>query len=237
VLARHAPGQPSLHVTACQIGDDTPSQCRPARVPLPSSPRKAALPAPPVHRVPRGRRSQRCRDRRPFLEPGDHLHIKQMSMPKQVWPNMAIATPRGPPGHRQRRSSTPGCSSWTRSHPPASVFPRAQHRRVSAPTQDAASSYPDTYAATGAEPGTWKDPDPRRRSNRGSGAQNRPACAATAATRRLRPVPSQRFLAPWSQAHTPSCSRQVTSTSVRMVKPGPASALAINVRRSADRPR
>ena len=56
------------------------------------------------------------------------------------------------------------------------------------------------------------------------GAQNRPACAAIAATRRLRPVPSQRFLALWSQAHTPSCSRQVTSTSIRMAKPGPASA-------------
>ena len=56
------------------------------------------------------------------------------------------------------------------------------------------------------------------------GAQNRPACAAIAATRRLRPVPSQRFLALWSQAHTPSCSRQVTSTSIRMARPGPASA-------------
>ena len=56
------------------------------------------------------------------------------------------------------------------------------------------------------------------------GPQNRPACAAIAATQRVRPVPSQRFLALWCQAHTPSCSRQVTSTSIRMVKPGPASA-------------
>jgi hypothetical protein len=51
-----------------------------------------------------------------------------------------------------------------------------------------------------------------------------PACAAIAATQRVRPVPSQRFLALWCQAHTPSCSRRVTSTSIRMVKPGPASA-------------
>jgi hypothetical protein len=59
---------------------------------------------------------------------------------------------------------------------------------------------------------------------RDQGAQNRPACAAIAAKRRLRHVPSQRFLALWCQAHTPSCSRQVTSTLIRMVKPGPASA-------------
>jgi hypothetical protein len=103
-------------------------------------------------------------------------------------------------------------------------LPEGAAPKVSAcPSAGAASSHPDTYAASGTAPGTWKDPDPRRRSNRGSGAQNRPACAAIAATRRLRPGPSQRFLALWSQAHTPSCSRQVTSTSIRMVKPGPAS--------------
>jgi hypothetical protein len=50
--------------------------------------------------------------------------------------------------------------------PPAYVFPRAQHRRS---LLSAASSYPDTYAASGPGPGTWKDPDPRRRSSRGSG--------------------------------------------------------------------
>jgi hypothetical protein len=47
----------------------------------------------------------------------------------------------------------------------------AQHRRSLPAAQGAASSYPDTYAASGPGPGTWKDPDPRRRSNRGSGAQ------------------------------------------------------------------
>jgi hypothetical protein len=64
---------------------------------------------------------------------------------------------------------------------PASVFSGAQHRR-SLPGAGAASSHPDTYAASGPGPGTWKDPDPRRRSNRGPGPQNRPACAALAAT-------------------------------------------------------
>jgi hypothetical protein len=55
------------------------------------------------------------------------------------------------------------------------------------------------------------------------GAQNRPACPAMAATRRLRPVRLNDFLALWSQAHMPSCNRQVTSTSIHMAKPGPAS--------------
>ena len=48
-------------------------------------------------------------------------------------------------------------------------LPKGAAPKVSAPAQSAASSYPDTYAASGPEPGTWKDPDPRRRSNRGSG--------------------------------------------------------------------
>ena len=93
------------------------------------------------------------------------------------------------------------------------------------PGAGAASSHPGTCAASGPRPGTWKDPDPRRRSSRGSGAQNRPACAAVAATRCLRPVPSQRFLALWRQAHTPSCSRQVTST--RMVNQARLALLAV----------
>ena len=92
---------------------------------------------------------------------------------------------------------------------------------------------PGTSAASGPEPigpRTWKDPDPRRRSSRESEAQDRPACPAATATRRLRPVPSQRFLALWCQAHTPSCSRQVTSTSIRMVRPARLALLAVTHR-------
>jgi hypothetical protein len=122
---------------------------------------------------------------------------------------------RGPDSAEAARRVAP---SWTRSHPPpASVFPRAQHRR-SLPRRRVRRAHirtPARHRAPG--PGTWKDPGPRRRSNRGPRAQNRPACAATAATRRLRPV---RLNASWlwSQAHTPSYSRQVTPTSIRMVK-------------------
>jgi hypothetical protein len=89
---------------------------------------------------------------------------------------MATATPSARRGPRRRRSSTPGCSSWTRNHPqPAAVLPESAARKVSALVWRA--HIPGTYAASGPESATWKDPDPRRRSSRGSGAQNRPACA------------------------------------------------------------
>jgi hypothetical protein len=126
--------------------------------------------------------------------------IRQMSMPKPVrartWRPPLPSARRWP---RRRRSSTPGCSSWTRNHPqPAAVLPESAARKVSALVWRA--HIPDTYAASGPESATWKDPDPRRRSSRGSGAQNRPACPAMAATRRLRPVLLNDFLALWSQA-------------------------------------
>ena len=112
-----------------------------------------------------------------------------MSMPKPVrartW---RPPLPRPAGGPRRRRSSTPGCSSWTRSHPPpASVLRESAARKVSALVWRA--HIPDTHAASGPESEAWKDPDPRRRSSRGSGAQNRPVCPAMGATRRLRPVP------------------------------------------------
>lgn len=42
----------------------------------------------------------------------------QMSMSKPVGLKMATATPSARQGPSRRRSRTPGCSSWTRSHPP-----------------------------------------------------------------------------------------------------------------------
>jgi hypothetical protein len=150
------------------------------------------------------------------------LSHRQMSMFKPVGPNMATATPLGPPGGLDSAEAARRVARVRRRRhpPPADVFPRAQHRRS---LLSAASSYPDTYAASGPGPGTWKDPDPRRRSSRGSGAQNGPArqwwLRDACGLSRLND-----FLALWSQAHTRSCSRQVTSTSIRMVKPGPAGA-------------
>ena len=66
----------------------------------------------------------------------------------------------------------------------------------------------DTHPASGPGPGTWKEPDPRRRSNRGSGAQN----GLGARQQRLRDACGlsrlNHFLALWSQAHTPPCNRR-----------------------------
>jgi hypothetical protein len=107
-------------------------------------------------------------------------------------PNMTTATPPARRGPRRRRSSTPGCSSWTRSHPqPAAVLPESAARKVSALVWRA--HIPGTYAASGPESATCKDPDPGDGAAGDQGAQNRPACPAMAATRRLRPVPSQRL--------------------------------------------
>ena len=151
-----------------------------------------------------------------------------MSMSKPVCPNMATATPsaRRVPGVAQAaQEQHAGCSRWRRNHtPPESVFPRARHGRSLPRCGELAFRTPTRHRAP--ETGTWNDPDPRRRSSRGSGAQNRPARQwrlrdACTLSRRW----SRRFLALRCQAHTPSCSRQVTSTSIRMVKPGPASAL------------
>lgn len=81
---------------------------------------------------------------------------------------MATATPSARRGPRRRRSSTPGRSSRTRSHPPpASVLPDSAARKVSALAWQA--HIPGTCAAPGPGSATWKDADPRRRSSRGSG--------------------------------------------------------------------
>ena len=103
-------------------------------------------------------------------------------------------------------------------------LPEGAAPKVSAPVQvrRAHIRTPTQHRAPNQEPGRILIPGDGAAGDQE--AQNRPACAAIAATRRLRPVPSQRFLALRCQAHTPSCSRQVTSTSIRMVRPGPASA-------------
>jgi hypothetical protein len=105
-------------------------------------------------------------------------------------PNRATVTPLGSPGpRRQYAGSLEVDAAICRQNP--SCRGRGAARTVSAAVRRA--SIRDTSAASGPEPGTWKDPDPRRRSSRGSGGQDRPAWPAMAATRRLRPVPSQRL--------------------------------------------
>ena len=74
---------------------------------------------------------------------------RRMSMRKPVCPNMAL----GLPGPRQRRSSTPGCSNRTRSHPPpASVFPMSCEgaaRKVSARCGELTFRTPTRHRARG----------------------------------------------------------------------------------------
>jgi len=150
---------------------------------------------------------------------------RQMSMPKPVGPNMATATPLGPPRAQTAQKQHAGLLELEAQPSVGSIrLPEGAAPKVSAPVQvqRAHIRTPTRHRAPNQEPGRILIPGDGAAGDQG--AQNRPACAAIVATRRLRPVPSQRFLAPWSQAHTPSCSRQVTSTSIRMVKPGPASA-------------
>jgi len=106
---------------------------------------------------------------------------------------MATATPSVRRGPRRRRSSTPGFPSWTRNHPqPATVLPRERGAEGLCP--GAASSHSGHLRGIGSrtrEPGRILIPGDGAAGDQG--AQNRPACPAMAATRRLRAVPSQRL--------------------------------------------
>jgi hypothetical protein len=101
-------------------------------------------------------------------------------------------------------------------------LPEGAARKVSASVRRAC--VPDTYAASGPnrEPGRILIPGDGAAGDQG--AQNRPACPAMAARDACGLSRLNDLLALWSQAHMPSCNRQVTSTSVHMAKPGPASA-------------
>jgi len=134
-------------------------------------------------------------------------------------PNMATATPSGRRGPRRRRSSTPDRSSWTRSHPPpASVLPESAARKVSAPVRRAHIRTPARHRAPDQQPGRILIP--------GDGAAGDQGLRTGLPARqwRLRDARGlsrlNYFLALWSQAHLPSCSRQVTSTSIYIAQPG-----------------
>ena len=137
-------------------------------------------------------------------------------------PNMASATPSARQrsgGEAARRVARVGRAAIRSRHPSS----EGAAPKVSAPVQvrRAHIRTPAQHASPSQQPGRILIPGDGAAGDQGP--QNRPACAAIAATQRVRPVPSQRFLALWCQAHTPSCSRQVTSTSIRMARPGPAS--------------
>jgi hypothetical protein len=99
--------------------------------------------------------------------------IRQMSMPKPVCPNMATATPFARRDPRQpeavRRVARGGRAAICRQNP------SSRGRGAEGRCLGAASYIRDTSAASDPEPATWKDPDPRRRSSRGSGSSEQ-AC-------------------------------------------------------------
>jgi hypothetical protein len=92
-------------------------------------------------------------------------HFMQMSMPKPVCPNMATATPLGPPGAQTAEKQHAGL-------PKLDAQPSAARIRLPEGAEGlclgAASLHSGHLRGIGPEPGTWKDPDPRRRSSRGS---------------------------------------------------------------------
>jgi len=136
---------------------------------------------------------------------------------------MATATPLGPPRTQTAQKQHAGLVELDARPSVASIRrPGGAAPKVSAPVQvrRAHIRTPARHRAPNQEPGRILAPGDGAAGDQG--AQNRPACTAIAATRRLRPVPSQRFLALWCQAHTLSCSRQVTSTSTQhgQTRPG-----------------
>jgi hypothetical protein len=87
---------------------------------------------------------------------------------------------------------------------------------------------PDTYAASGPEPGRILIPGDGAAGDQGL------RIGLPAWPWRLRDARGlsrlNDFLALWSQAYMPSCNRQVTSTSIHMAKPGPVALLAVTYR-------
>jgi hypothetical protein len=153
-----------------------------------------------------------------------HAHFGLDEHAQPECPNMATATPLGPPGPRRRRSSTPGCSSWTRNHPPPeSVFPRARHGRSLPRCGELAFRTAPRHRAPDRGPGRILIPGGGAAGDQR--AQDRPACPAMAATRRLRAVPVS--TTSWRYGLRRTCrlvTGRFTSISVHMAIPGPASA-------------
>ena len=166
-----------------------------------------------------------------------------MSMPNgRVNPNWPH---RSPPCYGHAQTSGPEHGGRHSLGPPGTQTSQKQHAgllELDAPPSVASSRLPegaapkvsasvrrthirDTYAASGPGPGTWKDAGPGRRSSRGSGglrlglpAWQRRLCDACGLSH------LNHFLTLWSQPYMPSCNRRVTSTSIHMARPGPASA-------------
>ena len=139
--------------------------------------------------------------------------IGRLSMPKPVCPDTATATLFDPPGPQTGAEAARRVARAGRQPSGARIcLSEGAARRISASVRRACS--PDTYAASGPEPGTWKDPDPRRRSSRDQEAQNRPACPAMAASVNATPTACPVSMTSWRYGLRRTC-RLVTGRSHR----------------------
>jgi hypothetical protein len=105
-------------------------------------------------------------------------------------PNMATATPsaRRGPAEAARRVARAGRAAIRRQHPSSL---RARRGRSLPWCGELTFRTPTRHRAPNQQPGRILIPGDGAAGDQG--AQNRPACPAMAATRRLRPVPSQRL--------------------------------------------
>ena len=115
-----------------------------------------------------------------------------MSMHEPVCPNMATVTPLGSQW-AQTAQKQHARSLKVDAQPSAARIrlPEDAARKVSASVRRA--YLPDTYAASDPEPEPGRTLIPGDGAAGDQGARNRHACPAMAATRRLRPIPSQRL--------------------------------------------
>src|SRR6266700_7704205 len=136
-----------------------------------------------------------------------------MSMPKPPCPNMATATPLGPPGPQTAQKQHAGSLEVDGQPSAARIhLPEGAARTVSASVRRAYIR--DTYAASGPEPGTWKDPDPRRRSSRGSGGSEHACPVMTAVNGYATPAACPVSMTSWRYRLRRTC-RLVTGRSHR----------------------
>jgi hypothetical protein len=167
--------------------------------------------------------------------------LRSASGPKtagQSWPRCS-------PGRSAEPEPEPGCQHPARHHrrggwpgQPGTAGPDPRERRCSSAGPDRGPwrwSSPRSLPWCGEL--TFRTPTRHRAPNQqperilipgdgaagGQEAQNRPACPAMAATRHLRPVPSQRLPGAMVSGAPAVLNRQVTSTPIHMARPGPAS--------------
>ena len=125
-------------------------------------------------------------------------------MSEPAGPNMPTATPLGPPRAQITQKQHAGLLELDTQPSVASIrLPEGRSTEGLCPVQvrRAHIRTPTRHRAPNQEPGRILIPGDGAAGDQR--AQNRLASAAIAATRRLRPVPSQRVLALWSQTHRP----------------------------------